>query len=77
MYAAIGTNTGLSQLFAKAKRFVVWFGKNMAKTQRLDTNIVNMSAESLKLWLAKFIQEVCKGNGQSIRGEHFTVWCVI
>ena len=47
MYAAIGTNTGLSQLFAKAKRFVVWFGKNMAKTQRLDTNIVNMSAEWL------------------------------
>ena len=27
MYAAIGTNTGLSHLFAKAKRFAVWFGK--------------------------------------------------
>ena len=27
VYAAIGTNTGLSQLFAKAKRFPVWFGK--------------------------------------------------
>ena len=37
---------------------------DMAKIQRLDTNIVNMSAESLNLWLAKFVQEVCKGNGQ-------------
>ena len=27
MYAAIGTNTGLSELFPKAKRFAVWFGK--------------------------------------------------
>ena len=63
MYAAIGTNTGLSQLFAKAKRFVVWFGKNMAKTQRLDTNIVNMSAESLNLWLSykRFEKETGKG----------------
>ena len=37
----------------------------MAKLPRLDTNIHNMSAESLKLWLSKFIQEVCKGNGQN------------
>ena len=36
----------------------------MAKIQRLDTNIVNMSTESLNLWLAKFVQKVCKGNGQ-------------
>ena len=27
MYAAIGTNRDLSQLFVKTKRFAVWFGK--------------------------------------------------
>ena len=32
------------------------FTLDMAKIQRLDTNIVNMSAESLNLWLEKFIQ---------------------
>ena len=139
MYAAIGTNTGLSELFPKAKRFAVWFGKctrqkgfiGQQKVQRrkedywkiafqnqreirqngrikysmngkwqgkprcqfrelfvhlghgkdttLDTNIVsNMSAESLNLWLAKFIQEICKGNGQRCRGRtlYSMIWCV-
>ena len=124
MYAAIGTNTGLSQLKPRhPSKSVFWpekvaeeerrsledcipkstrdstkwtykifnikkwqpfaslescsFALDKAKVQRLDTNIVNISAESLKLWLAKFIQEVCKGNGQSIRGKHFTVYGVL
>ena len=45
------------------------FTLDMAKIQRLDTNIINMSAESLNLWLAKFVQEVCKGNGQIYPGR--------
>ena len=55
------------------------FTLDMAKIQRLDTNIVsNMSAESLNLWLAKFIQEICKGNGQRCRGRtlYSMIWCV-
>ena len=34
MYAAIGTNTGLSHLFAKAKRFAVWFGLENAPVKK-------------------------------------------
>ena len=45
------------------------FTLDMAKIRRFDTNIVNMSAESLNLWLAKFIQDVCKGNGQRYPGR--------
>ena len=33
------------------------------KIQSLDTNIVNMTAESLKFWLTKFV-EVCKEDGE-------------
>ena len=40
----------------------------MAKI-RLDTNTVNVSAESLNLWFMKFIQEVCKENGQRYLGR--------
>ena len=32
--------------------------------QSLDTNIVDMSPESVNLWLTKFVQEVCKPDGQ-------------
>ena len=42
------------------------FTLEMAKIQRLDANIVNMSADSLNLWLSKFIQEVCKGNRKNV-----------
>ena len=45
------------------------FALDKAKIQRLDTNIVNMFAESLNLWLVKFIQDVCKGNGQRYPGR--------
>ena len=45
------------------------FALDKAKIQRLDTNIVNMSAESLNLWLAKLIQKVYKGNGQRYPGR--------
>ena len=34
------------------------------KIQALDTNIVNMTPESLNLWLTKFVQEVCKEDGE-------------
>ena len=46
------------------------FTLDKAKIQRLDTKIVNMSAESLNLWLAKLIQEVYKGNGQRVSREN-------
>ena len=34
------------------------------KIQSLDTNIVNMTAESLKFWLTEFVKEVCKEDGE-------------
>ena len=34
------------------------------KIQSLDTNIVNMTAESLNFWLTKFVEEVCKEDGE-------------
>ena len=34
------------------------------KIQSLDTNIVNMMAESFNFWLTKFVEEVCKENGE-------------
>ena len=43
--------------------------------QSLDTNIVNMTAESLNFWLTKFVEEVCKEDGE--RNAEFTVcWAV-
>ena len=36
------------------------FHVELDKIQALDTNIVNMTPESLNLWLTKFVQEVCK-----------------
>lgn len=32
--------------------------------QRLDTDIANMTAESLNFWLIKFDEELCKENGE-------------
>ena len=34
------------------------------KIQRLDRNIVNKTAESLNFWLTKFVEEVCKEDGE-------------
>ena len=38
--------------------------KPRLKIQSLETNIVNMMAESLNFWLTKFVQEICKADGQ-------------
>jgi len=40
------------------------FTFDAAKIQALDTDIVDMSIESLNFWLTKFIQEVCKKDGK-------------
>jgi hypothetical protein len=32
--------------------------------QTLDTNIANMSVETLNFWLTKFVHEVAKANGE-------------
>ena len=40
------------------------FDVDRDKIQSLDTNIVNMTAESLNVWLAKFVEEVCKEDGE-------------
>ena len=40
------------------------FHVELDKIQALDTNIVNMTPESLNLWLTKFVQEVCKEDGE-------------
>src|SRR6056300_330053 len=34
------------------------------KIQGLETNIIEMTAESLNFWLTKFIMEVCKDSGE-------------
>ena len=31
---------------------------------KIQTNIVNMTAESLNFWLAEFVKEVCKEDGE-------------
>ena len=36
---------------------------SLENVQSLHTNIVHMRVESLNLWFAKFVQEVCKPNG--------------
>ncbi len=40
------------------------FSFDCQKGQNLDTNIVNMTTESLNFWLSRFIQEVVKANGE-------------
>ena len=37
---------------------------DLDKVQRLDINITSMTADSLCFWLTKFIEEVCKQNGE-------------
>ena len=45
------------------------------KIQSLDTNIVNMMAESLNFWLTKFVEEVCKEDGEW--KVEFTICCSV
>ena len=54
----------------------VGFHVERDKIQSLDTNIVNMTAESLNFWLTKFVEEMCKEDGE--RNAEFTVcWSVL
>lgn len=39
------------------------FKLDLRNVEALDNNICNMNAESLNLWLTKFVQEVCKSDG--------------
>ena len=41
------------------------FTTDKSKVQRLGTDIANMTAESLSFWLLKFVEELCKENGES------------
>ncbi|KAL9954400.1 hypothetical protein ACROYT_G041933 [Oculina patagonica] len=43
------------------------FRNDNSKVQRLDTDITSMTAESLNFWLIKFVEEVCKENGERYR----------
>ena len=45
------------------------FKIDIDKVQTLDTNIANMSAETLNFWLTKFVQEVGKINGERYPGR--------
>ena len=40
------------------------FTTDKSKVQRLDTDMANMMAESLNFWLIKFVEELCKENGE-------------
>ena len=40
------------------------FAFDCNKMQNLDTSITQMNGETLNFWLGKFIQEVCKPNGE-------------
>ena len=40
------------------------FTTDKSKVQSLDTDIANMTAESLNFWLVKFVEELCKENGE-------------
>ena len=41
------------------------FTTDKSKVQRLDTDIANMTAESLNLfWLIKLVEELCKENSE-------------
>ncbi|KAL9964483.1 hypothetical protein ACROYT_G028130 [Oculina patagonica] len=42
------------------------FRTDNSKVQRLDTDITSMTAESLNFWLIKFVEEVCKENGERL-----------
>ena len=49
----------------------VGFHLERDKIQSLDTNIVIMTAVSLNFWLTKFVEGVCKEDGE--RNAEFTV----
>ena len=54
----------------------VGFHVERDKIQSLDTNIVNMTAESLNFWLTKFVEEMRKEDGE--RNAEFNVcWSVL
>ena len=43
------------------------FEVDLAKIQSLDSNIANMNVESMKFWLAKFVQEVVNINNIHVK----------
>jgi hypothetical protein len=45
------------------------FAFDCNKVQNLDTSITQMNGETLNFWLGKFIQEVCKTNGERYPGR--------
>ena len=47
-----------------------------SQVQRLDTYMANMTAESLKVWLIKFVEELCKENGERYPLGRCTALCV-
>ena len=51
---------------------------DLDKVQRMDINITSMTADSLCFWLTKFSEDwrSLQQNGNAIRRELFTVWCV-
>ena len=51
------------------------FHVERGKIQSLDRNIVNMTAESLNFWLSKFVEEVCKEDGER-NAEFIVCWSV-
>jgi hypothetical protein len=47
------------------------------KVQNLDTSITQMNGETLNFWLGKFIQEVCKPNGERYPStENLVCYCL-
>ena len=38
---------------------------DISKIQDLDTNVCDMTAETLNFWLKKFVMEVCKDTGEN------------
>ena len=54
----------------------VGFHMERDKIQSLDTTTVNMTAEPLNFWWTKFVEGVCKEDGE--RNAEFTVcWSVL
>ena len=45
------------------------FAFDCNKVQNLDTSITQMNGETPNFWLGKFIQEVCKPNGEHTLAE--------
>ena len=51
------------------------FWSDKSPAQRLDTVIANLTAESLNFWLIKFVEELCKENGQ--RYPHRLLYSIV